>query len=195
MIQINLLPIRELKRRAKAKKELVLAGLIVGAFLALLALFGIFLVTSVKNLQAELATVKKEKQSYDAKLKDLEKLEKEKEDVLKRISIIEQLEAAGPTTVHVLDDVASRTPPDRIWLTDVNKTGSSVQVNGMSLDNQTVAKYMLDLEDSPYMSNLTLVKTDTKKYAERELKAFSLRSSITVPKADKSEEGRATSQK
>lgn len=195
MIQINLLPIRELQRRAKAKRELALAGLIVAAFLALLALFGIFLTTSVNSLKAELATVQKEKKTYDAKLKELAALEKEKEEVLKRIAIIEQLEAASPVAVHVLDEVASRTPPDRIWLTSINKAGRSVQIGGMSLDNQTVAKYMLDLEDSPYLSGVTLGKSDTKKYAERELKAFTLRSSVVVPKADKPEQTQAAAQK
>lgn len=194
MIQINLLPIRELQRRAKAKRELALAGLIVGAFLALLALFGIFLATSVKNLQSELATVQAEKRTYDAKLKELDALEKEKELVLKRIEIIEQLEAASPTAVHVLDEVASRTPPDRIWLTDVSKSGSSVQISGMSLDNQTVAKYMLDLEDSPYLSGVSLGKSDTRKYADRELKAFNLRSSVVVPQPDKPEQTQAAAQ-
>ena len=194
MIQINLLPVRELKRRAKAKKELALAGLIVAAFLTLLALFGIILATNVKNLRSELATVQKEKKSYDAKLKELNELEKKIELVKKRIEVIEHLEKSSPTAVHVLDDVASRTPPDRIWLTSVNKSGNQVQIAGMSLDNQTVAKYMLDLEDSPYMANLALVKSDTKKYAERELKAFTLRSSVTVPK-DETGKNKAVPQK
>lgn len=194
MIQINLLPVRELKRRAKAKKELALGALIVVAFLTLLALFGIILATNVKNLQAELAVAQKEKKSYDAKLKELDALEKKIQLVKKRIEVIEHLEKSSPTAVHVLDDVASRTPPDRIWLTSVNKSGSSVQIAGMSLDNQTVAKYMLDLEDSPYLSNVSLRNSNTKKYAERELKAFTLRSSVTIPK-DEAGQDKATSQK
>lgn len=188
MIEINLLPIRDIKRRAKAKKELALGGLIVAAFLALLALFGIVLVSTVKNLQAELAAVQNEKRQYDTQLKEIKELEQRKENLLRMISVIEQLEKASPLAVHVLDEVASRTPPDRIWLTDVSKSGSQMQIGGMSLDNQTVAKYMLDLEDSPYMSGLSLVKSDTRSYADRELKAFNLRSSIAVPASENATE-------
>lgn len=184
MIQINLLPIRDIKRRAKAKKELTLACLCVAGFLTLLALVGIWLTMGVKNLQSELSAVQKEKRQYDAKLKEIEELEKQKKELEKNIAIIKELEALAPTTVHVLDDVASRTPPDRIWLSDINKSGSQVVIAGMSLDNQTVAKYMLDLEDSPYISNLVLVKSDTKTYADRELKNFTLRTSVTVPQKE-----------
>ena len=81
----------------------------------------------------------------------------------------------------MLDDVASRTPSDRIWLTDLAQTGNQVQIGGMSLDNQTIAKYMVDLEGSSFMENMVLVKSDMKKYADRDLKAFTITSSVVTP--------------
>ncbi|NQS71928.1 MAG: PilN domain-containing protein [Desulfobulbaceae bacterium] len=98
-----------------------------------------------------------------------------------RIGVIEQLKSSSTMTVHVLDDVATRTPPDRIWLTDFSQSGNQVQLGGISLDNQTVAKYMVDLEGSPFMHNLVLIKSDMKKYADRDLKAFIITSSMVNP--------------
>lgn len=181
MIQINLLPIRDIQRRAKAKKEMGAGGLILALFLVLLAVVGIILASSVKNLETELRSAQEERRGYDSKLKEIDDMKKQKELLQQRIAVIEKLKQDSSTTVHVLDDVATRTPPDRIWLTDINKSGSSVQIVGMSLDNQTVAKYMLDLGDSPYISSVSLVNSSTRSYADRELKAFTLNTSVTVP--------------
>ena len=40
---------------------------------------------------------------------------------------------------------------------------------------------MDELENSPYLSNVTLGKSDMKKYADRDLKEFTLRNSINTP--------------
>ncbi len=181
MIRINLLPVREIKRRNKAKKELTTAALAVALFIALLTAFSVYQIMVVKGLKSDLTDLQTQKSQHDARLKEIKKLEEEKALLLTRIGVIEQLKKSASVTVHVLDDVALRTPSDRIWLTDLSQNGNQIQVNGMSLDNQTVAKYMVDLEGSPYMENLVLVKSDMKKYADRDLKAFTITSSIVVP--------------
>ncbi len=192
MIRINLLPVREIKRRNKAKKELATTALLVGLFVLLLAVFGAYKVMTVKNLQSELADLQDKKKQYDTRLQEIKKLEEEKALLLTRISVIEQLKQSASLTVHVLDDVASRTPSDRIWLTDLSQSGNQVQIGGMSLDNQTIAKYMVDLEGSSYMENMVLVKSDMKKYADRDLKAFMITSSIVNP--EQQEQAPATPQ-
>ncbi|MDO5674597.1 MAG: PilN domain-containing protein [bacterium] len=181
MIRINLLPVREIKRRNKAKKELTLAATGVALLVALLVVFGSYKIMTVKGLQSDLADLQNKKKQYDTRLQEIKKLEEEKELLLTRIGVIEQLKNSASLTVHVLDDVAGRTPSDRIWLTDLSQSGNQVQLGGMSLDNQTIAKYMVDLEGSSYMENLVLVKSDMKKYADRDLKAFTITSSITTP--------------
>ena len=82
-----------------------------------------------------------------------------------------------------MDEVANLTPPDRMWLTDVSQNNSQVQISGMSLYNQTVAKYMVDLEGSNYLNNLVLIKSNLKQYADHDLKEFTVTSSITLPEA------------
>ncbi|NLZ18615.1 MAG: PilN domain-containing protein [Desulfobulbaceae bacterium] len=181
MIRINLLPVRDIKRRNKVKKELFAAARVVVFILILLAMAGIWKTATVKNLRSELADLQANKKQHNAYLKEIESLEKENELLLNRIAVIEQLKQSSAVTVRILDDVARRTPPDRIWLTGLAQTGNQVQIGGISLDNQTVAKYMVDLEGSPFLQNLVLVKSDMKRYADRDLKAFTITSSIVVP--------------
>ena len=186
MIQINLLPIREIKRRNKAKKELFLALLGFCLFLAVLALIAIAQAIQIKGLRADLEDRRREKAKYDQQLKEIDALEAEKRLLQTRIQVIEKLKAVSGVAVHVMDDVANRTPPDRMWITKMSQRGnSSLQLTGMSQDNQTVARYMQDLESSAYLGNVVLVKSDTKKYAGRDLKEFTLRTSIKVPEVKK----------
>lgn len=181
MIRINLLPVEEIKRRNKDKKELTAAICAVGLFLVVLTLVGAMKVMAIKGLKSDLTDLQGKQNQFNMRLKEIKKLEEEKELLLIRIGVIEQLKSSSTMTVHVLDDVATRTPPDRIWLTDLSQSGNQVQLGGISLDNQTVAKYMVDLEGSPFMHNLVLIKSDMKKYANRDLKAFIITSSMVNP--------------
>lgn len=158
-----------------------MAVMLIVLFLSLLAAAGVYKIVRVKTMQAELQALQTEMQQYDRQLKEIEALEKEKELLQTRIGVIEQLKSMSAVTVRILDDVAVHTPPDRIWLTDLSQNSGQVQITGMSLDNQTVAKYMTDLETSDFLGGLVLVKSDMKKYADRDLKAFTVTSSITTP--------------
>ncbi len=158
-----------------------MAVMCIALFLLLLAGAGMYKIVRIKAMQGQLAALQTEMQQYDRQLKEIEALEKEKELLLTQIEVIEQLKKMSAVTVRILDDVATRTPPDRIWLTDLEQKGNRVVIGGMSLDNQTVAKYMVDLEGSDFMEGLVLVKSDMKKYADRDLKAFTVTSSIATP--------------
>ena len=58
----------------------------------------------------------------------------------------------------------------------------------MALDNQTVAKYMDDLEGSRYIENVSLANSSMKQFAERNLKSFSLSATATAPNEEKKQE-------
>lgn len=158
-----------------------MAAMLIALFLSLLAAAAVYKIVRVKTMQAELQSLQTEMQQYDRQLKEIESLEKEKELLLTRIGVIEQLKKMAAVTVRILDDVAVYTPSDRIWLTDLSQNSGQVQITGMSLDNQTVARYMTDLEKSAFLEGLVLVKSDMKKYADRDLKAFTVTSSIATP--------------
>jgi type IV pilus assembly protein PilN len=99
--------------------------------------------------------------------------------------VIKQLKQASSLTVHVLDEVANLTPPNRMWLTKLQQNGSDLKLSGMALDNQTVAKYMDDLATSPYIQNVNLVSASMEKFAERDLKSFSVGCTVSIPSSIK----------
>ena len=95
MIRINLLPIRQLKKRARLKTELL--GFSAALVLVLLVLVvGWFaLAGKIANLQEELVALEQKKQSYQPILKQIDTLKKEKQMVEQKLDSIKKLQASA----------------------------------------------------------------------------------------------------
>lgn len=188
MVYINLLPVREIKKRAKARSQIFT---FVGIFLCLLCALGLvwfYQSSQAKSLEKDIAQLKQEKQKYAKVLAEIKKLDTEKELLEKRTGIIKQLDKTSSLTVHVLDEIANKTPSERMWLTDISQNGNSLNVSGIALDNRTVATYMEELRLSPYISNVELNTASLQTFAGRNLKSFSLSCTVTTPQEQDSSE-------
>jgi len=181
MVYINLLPIREIKRRANAVRQLTLFAFVLAAVLIAVGIVGVYQKSIASQLQKNIAELNKEKQHYNQVLEQIKKLEEDKKEIENRIAVIKALKKSSALTVRVLDEVASLTPTKRVWITSLNQSGSSLQLNGMALDNQTVAGYMESLKSSKYITDVNLVSSSQSAYAGRNLKSFSLSCVIAVP--------------
>lgn len=182
MIQINLLPVRDIKRRKAAKQQIYAAAFSLGCLLLLLVMVELYQLNAISNLKKEEQSINAEKQKYAKILADIKKMEEEKKLLLTRIDVIKQLKQSSSLTVHVLDEVAQYTPPTRMWLKSLSQSGSQLTLTGMALDEQTIAKYMEDLENSQYIHGVGLTKTAMEVYAERNLKQFTISSQVAMPK-------------
>ena len=91
MIKINLLPVRQLKKRAKARNQLI------GLFVGLLCLFSVAgLVTyyqlgKVTVLENQISALNKEKQRYAPIIAQIKKMEQQKKELERRIDVIKKL--------------------------------------------------------------------------------------------------------
>ncbi|MFA6498813.1 MAG: PilN domain-containing protein [Desulfurivibrionaceae bacterium] len=182
MIRINLLPIRQLKKRQRLKTELL--GLSTALVLVLLVLGVLWaaLAGKISNLQEELVTLEQKKQSYQPILKQIDMLKKEKQMVEQKLDSIKKLQAGAQVTVRVLDEVASRTPTSRMWLSSLQQSAGRLQLQGIALDNETIAQYMQQLEASEYFEKTELTSSAQTDVAKQKLKSFSLTINVIVPK-------------
>ncbi len=183
MLRINLLPIRQLKKRAKARNQLigVLAGFV--ALLLLLAFVGYLQSQKISNLQSSITQLNNEKSSYSTTLAQIRKMEQTKKELERKTDVINNLKAKSSITVRVLDAVANIIDNDRMWLLTLSQSGASLQLKGMALDNQTIAEFMDNLKASPIFQDVDLTNSSLQNYAGQDLKSFSLHCSIAVPQA------------
>lgn len=181
MLKINLLPVRQLKKRAKARKQLFGMFLLLILVLALLAATGVLQAQKISGLQTDIAALQKEKDSYKPTLDKIAKLKKDREELVRKSEIIKQLKSDSSLTVHTLDEVASRVDNQRMWLESLNQQGSSLQLTGVALDNQTIAQFMDNLKESPFVQDVTLAGSSLKVVSGRNLKSFELNCVVAQP--------------
>ena len=175
MLRINLLPVRKIKQQFLAKQQLNFFGIAAASLLGVLIVYWWILSSTVDGLTAENKKLEARKQVLEKIIKEIEELEKIKEQVKNQTETIKKLAKTSSLTAHVLDAVADLTPNERMWLTNIDQSGNTMKIDGMALDNQTVAEYMQKLEkESPYISDVTLTSSNLKNYSGRNLKSFSL---------------------
>lgn len=181
MLKINLLPVRQLKRRAKARKQITTGFLFFLLVLALLAAVGFIQAQKVSQLNTEVQQLTAEKNSYNKTLQDIERLKKAKEDLARKTDVINKLKADSSLTVRVLDEVANRIDNQRMWLLSLHQQQGFLKLSGIALDNQTVAQFMDNLKESPFVNSVTLTNSSLKVISERNLKSFELTCSVAQP--------------
>ena len=184
MLRINLLPIRQLKKRAKARNQILVFVTLLLFFLLILGAVSFLQATSISNVEEKITQLEREKKQFDPILKKMKELEKAKSDLENKIGVIKKLKKDSSITVHVLDEVAKRVDSKRMWLKSLKQHGSSLSLTGVALDNKTVADFMDALKESSYIANVNLSNASLVKVSGRNLKSFSLACSVDSPKKE-----------
>ncbi len=181
MVRINLLPVREIRRRFKARQELIILAVCFAFFLGILAFFALQQSGQSDDLQTELTGIQARIAQHQQTLDRMKQLDKDREILEIQIGIIDKLKAEASLTVRVLDEVARIIPNQRMWLNSLAQQGTSLQLSGMALDNRTIAMFMEELEQSPFIKTVTLANASLQVYAGRDLKSFSLSCVVGMP--------------
>ena len=98
----------------------------------------------------------------DKQLREIKDLEKTKNDLLARMTIIQQLQAQRPQIVHTFYEIASRIP-DGIYLTGLKQNASQRMVLvGKAESNARVSSLMRRMDRSDYFKDpkLEVIETD-----------------------------------
>ncbi len=161
MARINLLPWRAERRKQRQRDFYAMLGgaAVGGLLLSLLIWFYYDRQVSGQGdrntfLQAEIDKVKEQN-------KEIERLDRQKERLLARKTVIEELQAKRSQMVHLFDALV-RTIPDGVVLTAVKQEGDILTLEGRTQSNARVSAYMRNLESSGWMTNPELAVIEAK---------------------------------
>jgi type IV pilus assembly protein PilN len=173
MPRINLLPWREEERKKRQRDFLIAMS---GAFVAALVVLGLTMFAysgmidhqNARNtrLQGEIATL-------DKSIKEIDGLEAQKERLLARMEIIEQLQKSRPEIVHLFDEV-TRQLPEGVYLTGLEQSGISVKVNGVAQSSTRVSALMRQMDDSDWLADPNLAEIESFKTGPARQSRFSV---------------------
>lgn len=158
MIRINLLPVKETERALGRRQQMSLVAL--GLVTTLLIMVIPYLVQGRKlaSLDSRIETLTKEIQAMNLQVREVRDIDRLKKEVQTKLQIIEDLNRKRVGPSRVLDDL-SLASPENLWLIDFNEVGSAATFTGLALDNETIAKFMRQLQASPYFYSVDLVET------------------------------------
>jgi type IV pilus assembly protein PilN len=177
MIRINLMPREEARRAATRQRD---QGF---ALFALVGLVVVILIAEIwsrgqgAEVRVEVAQNRLELTELDKRYQESLRTEARLRELSAKRDTIDVLERQRRGPVYVLEDLGAATP-DALWLTEMRETGGSVVLKGQGLDNQTIALFMRQLEDSPYFSRVDLVETKHIEKGQAELKEFTIRAQV-----------------
>jgi type IV pilus assembly protein PilN len=161
MPRINLLPWREAERKRK-RQEFGVAAVLALAVAGLIALgVRMQMQSAVDEQRARNQYLTQEIAALDKQITEILDLEQQKERLLARMQVIEQLERSRPEIVHVFDQLV-KTTPDGIHLTSVKQTNRRIQIKGMAQSSTRVASYMRNLDASEWLADPSLEILETK---------------------------------
>ena len=152
MAKINLLPWRA-ERRANRQKEFYgMLGLAAAVGVVLSFLIWFYYGQQISGQETRNQFLQAEIQKMEGKIKEIEALDKQKDRLLARKKVIEQLQANRSQMVHLFDSLV-RTIPDGVALANIKQEGEILTLEGRAQSNARVSNYMRNLEGSGWMTN------------------------------------------
>ncbi|MDJ0938390.1 MAG: PilN domain-containing protein [Woeseiaceae bacterium] len=160
MPRINLLPWREEERKKRQYEfGVAMIGAVVAAagvvILTMFAYSGMISAQEARNerLRAEIAEIEKS-------IEEIDSLERQKERLLARMEIIDQLQKSRPEIVHLFDEL-SRQLPEGVYLTGMQQRGSRVELRGVAQSSTRVSALMRQIDSSEWLADPEVEKVET----------------------------------
>jgi type IV pilus assembly protein PilN len=158
MLEINLLPVREVRKRAEARQTVTQLVLVLILTLCAVAAVHTRLISDMRNTESRIHQMEKDIARFKPQLDQVEAFKKKKSELEKKIDVIDGLDRQRRGPVRLLAELADHIP-QRAWLTSLQTSGGTIKLKGESLDNELVALFLRDLGASSYFQEVDLEGT------------------------------------
>lgn len=180
MIRINLLPVREARRKAGVQQQMMLLAVtLVGAVL-LSAGVHQWLSGNLSSAQARVRALETQLQQYKPQEDQVAQFKAKKAEIEQKLSVIANLERSRSGPLHIMEELATNIP-ERVWLLSLSADNGQLSLAGMSLDNELVASFLTKLDESPYFGKVELESTELKTVDALKLNTFQIRAALESP--------------
>jgi type IV pilus assembly protein PilN len=179
MIKINLLLARKEKKKVGIRKEFIVLILSIVLLVALLGVIQYLLEKKKSDTLAKISETKKEIAYYKSLTTEVLKAKEAQKALQDKLNIINALRKEKATPAKVLDQL-SIDKPEKIHLDSVKKEGTKLGIEGIALDDETIANFMTNLRKSKLFKNVDLVVSEQVEQSQIKLKKFILSCEIIL---------------
>lgn len=160
MPNINLLPWRE-ELRKQRQQNFAIAAVAALGLAALVALaVNLYWNAKISNQNQRNAQLEAEIAELDKQIEAIASLERQKERLIARMEIIEQLQRTRPESVYLFDQFV-RILPDGVFFDTVTQDGRQLEFEGTAESSTRVSALMRNIESSPWLEDPGLEVVET----------------------------------
>jgi type IV pilus assembly protein PilN len=183
MAHINLLPWRAALRKQKKQEFFVTIGIFSGLMVTVLLAVHLYMASLIDNQIARNDTLKREISLVEKKIEEIKNLENQKEQLIARMRVIEELQSNRPAIVHLFDELV-KVIPDGLYIDTLDQKGALITIKGQAQSNARVSAFMRALEESKWFKNPSLDVINSKASGTRRDREFTLKVSQDTPSQD-----------
>jgi type IV pilus assembly protein PilN len=159
------------------------------AVLGFLGWVGISSATTLNRVESRLIAARSENHRFRQLISERRRAEAARDSVVTQIATIRAVDGDRYVWPHILDEI-TRAMPGYTWLTDLTAIAPAtpdsltplpppvgVQLNGKTMDIQGFTHFMRQLEESPWLRDVTVVSTGTDIDHGRAVTVFTVKAS------------------
>jgi len=176
---INLLPWREEAKQARQTQFNLMIGVTFFVAILISVLIAYFIDGAISLQNEKNQYIQSEITKVDQKLKEIEQLREAKNNLKKRMDLIERLQNTRNLSTHLLDTIASVISPG-VYLDSVERKGNSLWIKGLAESNNHLANMLRNIENSQWLTNPLVQQIKVENDAVRQLNSFSLRVDVNT---------------
>ena len=184
MARVNLLPWREELRKQKRVEYFSILGVCAAIALGIWLAVHLHFDELIAQQERRNAFLGQQIKLLDKKIKEIQRLEKEKENLIARMKAIETLQTSRPIIVHLFDELVT-TLPEGVHLTQVTQKNKNVTVKGVAQSNARVSNYMRNVEASEWVDQPKLSIIETKSKNRQRIADFTMTMKQTIPESER----------
>lgn len=173
MIKINLAVAREERKKESIRKEATIFVLVLVAVLVGVGFAQWMSSRQREELMTQIRDSKAELKRLEIIKREINKAKTNKKILQEKLNIIENLNLSRTRPIQIMSVLASKIP-EKMWLKGLDKKDNKLTLQGIALDDETIANFMKNLQRSRLFSAVELVVTERTTIEKFNLKKFTM---------------------
>jgi type IV pilus assembly protein PilN len=180
MIRINLLPVKAAQKKEMLRGQLIIV--LLSVVIVLIGCGGVYaaLQSRINSEKKKIDRIQTDISQLRRKIGEVSHFKKLQAELQGKLDVLDKLKEGKNGPVHLLDEL-SQSIPEKVWLDSFKESGGSVSVSGLGFSEESVAKFMQDLEASPYFQNVELKVIEQTSQGRLKLQKFQVSCRVQEP--------------
>lgn len=186
MTRINLLPWREtLKKEREIRLGIITAASLIFTGVMVLSIH-IFYEGKISYQKSRNQYLQSEIKKVEAQIEEIKKLDEQKQRLIERMDVIQELEERRPQVVHLFDEIVKQVP-NGVYFTNMTQKDDKITLEGVAQSDARVSSLMEKIEESQWLSNPKIYSIETEDKGnnrddqKRSVSKFKLEVTQTIP--------------